>query len=394
MKVQVIGSTNPGFLLDKNEAIKLSGRAAGICYMPDSFDAILSEPEEKTIKRAKGTLASGHHSVYDHVQYNLLLVDIPKFLAMILNNEGMYVTSEKSARYTKMKPTEKELTLYNKWYDIFKKQIAKRYQERYLKYYGDTEKAEKAIGKLAQENARYMISVFTNTTMMYTVSLRQLNYILSFLEDYIEKEEDTPFTLKVKEAMQKFLTVIPDCMKIEGLNAREKERKLLIFDDRKHRREIFSEVYCTTYEGTFAQYAQAQRHRTLEYQMRLLETPKFYVPEIIRENEELKKEWLSDIESVKDLYPQGMLISIRERGTYEKFVLKCKERLCGAAQLEIALQTKKTLDKYLSEVKANGEEEIYSYLLKYSKGARCTFPKFKCTKPCIWGGKDALTRKI
>ena len=183
-------------------------------------------------------------------------------------------------------------------------------------------------------------------------------------------------------------------MKVEGLNALEKERKVSIFDSRAKRREIFSEVYCTTYEGTFAEYAQAQRHRMLEYQMRLLETPKFYVPEIIRENEELKKEWLSDIESVKDLYPQGMLISIRERGTYEKFILKCKERLCGAAQLEIALQTEKTLQKYLAEVKANGEDEIYSYLLKYAKGTRCTFPHFKCTKPCIWGAKDALKRKI
>ncbi len=394
MKVQVIGSTNPGFVLDKMEAMKLSGRAAGICYMPDSFDTIQKEPEEKTLKRAKGTLSSGHHSVYDHVQYNLLLVDIPKFLAMILNNEGIYTTSEKSARYTKMKPTEKELVLYNKWYDILKNEISGAYQERFLAYYKDMVKADKAMGKLAGENARYMISVFTNTTMMYTVSLRQLNYILTFFEDYMEGEEETPFTQRVKEAMKAFIEAVPECMKVEGLNAREKERKIAIFDSRKNRREIFSEVYSTTYEGTFAQYAQAQRHRTLEYQMRLLDTPKFYVPELIREDEALSKEWLSDIESVKDLYPQGMLISIRERGTYEKFVLKCKERLCGAAQLEIALQTKKTLDKYLSEVKANGEEEIYSYLLKYAKGARCTFPGFTCKKPCMWGAKDALTRKI
>ena len=35
----------------------------------------------------------------------------------------MYTTSEKSARYTKMQPSPKELELYNKWYEIFKKLI-------------------------------------------------------------------------------------------------------------------------------------------------------------------------------------------------------------------------------------------------------------------------------
>ena len=35
-------------------------------------------------------------------------------MAMILNNEKEYNTSEKSARYTKMKPSEEEEKLYNK----------------------------------------------------------------------------------------------------------------------------------------------------------------------------------------------------------------------------------------------------------------------------------------
>ena len=88
-------------------------------------------------------------------------------------------------------------------------------------------------------------------------------------------------------------------------------------------------------------------------------------------HDDLIEEWGRDITSVAHLYPQGMLVSIRERGTYENFILKCKERLCGCAQLEIALQTKETLNKYLAKTKENGEEEIYEYLLKHSKGARC-----------------------
>ena len=91
--------------------------------MPDNFEAILAEPSENTLKRVTQTLTSGHHSVYDHPTYSLLLENVPKILAMVLNNEGMYTTSEKSARYTKMEPSEKELELYNKWYEIFKKLI-------------------------------------------------------------------------------------------------------------------------------------------------------------------------------------------------------------------------------------------------------------------------------
>ena len=51
-----------------------------------------------------------------------------------------------------------------------------------------------------------------------------------------------------------------------------------------------------------------------------------------------------------------------------------------------------TMDKYLEAVKDN--EELYNYLLPYSKGARCTFPNFKCTAPCIFGARNAMNRII
>ena len=81
-----------------------------------------------------------------------------------------------------------------------------------------------------------------------------------------------------------------------------------------------------------------------------------------------------------------MLVRVNERGTVENFVLKCTERLCGAAQLEIMDQTKEIMNKYLAATK-DSNPEVYTYLLKYSKGARCTFPGFKCTSPCIFGGR-------
>ena len=87
-----------------------------------------------------------------------------------------------------------------------------------------------------------------------------------------------------------------------------------------------------------------------------------------------------------------MLVQVNERGTIENFVLKCTERLCGEAQLEIMQQTQETMNKYVNAVRDN--KVLYEYLLPYSKGARCTFPGWKCTKPCIFGGKNAMTRVI
>ena len=157
------------------------------------------------------------------------------------------------------------------------------------------------------------------------------------------------------------------------------------------RKEEFGENYCTTYLASFAQLAQAQRHRTLSYEMSLLKKPEYYVPKIIK-GTELEEEWLKDISSLEDYYPQGMLVKVNERGTVENFALKCTERLCGAAQLEIMEQTKATMNKYIEAVKDN--PVIQDYLLIYSKGARCTFPGWKCNSPCIFGGKVAMTRKI
>lgn len=380
MKAKVIASTKVGYVLSKEEALDFSGKSAGICYLPDTLETLFSEPSEKTERRVNGNLQSGHHSVFGHATYNLSFEGIPKIIAMILNNEKIYNTSEKSARYTKMEPSEEEKVLYEKWIEKYKEVISKEYPNF----------DEKKVQKLAQENARYLISVFTPATIMeYTVSFEQLNFIISWFEDYISEEPETKFSVQLKSAMQEFLNELPD-LKVEKLNPRIKGTKLSLFAKRD-RKEEFGENYCTTYLASFAQLAQAQRHRTLSYEMALLEKPEYYVPKIIK-GTELEEEWLKDISSLEDYYPQGMLVKVNERGTVENFVLKCTERLCGAAQLEIMEQTQTTMNKYLEAVK--NDSVIENYLLPYSKGARCTFPGWKCNSPCVFGGKGAMTRKI
>ncbi len=381
MQVKVLASTKVGYKMPKEEAINFSGKSAGICYMPDSLNTLFSEPVEKTERRAKGTLASGHHSVFGHITYNLALEGIPKILAMILNNEKMYNTSEKSARYTKMEPSEKEKKLYEKWIEIYQNEIKKQYPEM------DDKKAK----KLAMENARYLISVFTPATIMeYTVNFGQLNYIAHWFEDFIRNAEDTAFNVKLKKVFEEFNEQISDLL-VPELNSDVKGRTISFFAKRK-REEEFGENYCVNYQGTFAELAQAQRHRTLYYEIAIPEKHSYFVPPIIK-GTELEGEWIKDITSLDDEFPQGLMLDINERGTVENFIMKCQERLCGAAQLEIALQTKEILNKYVENTK-DSKKEIYEYLLPYTKGARCTFPGFKCTLPCMWGAKKGIDRNI
>ena len=125
--------------------------------------------------------------------------------------------------------------------------------------------------------------------------------------------------------------------------------------------------------------------------MTLLDEPKYYVPPIIA-GTKLEKEWLQDISSLKEFFPQGMLVQVNERGTIENFVLKCMERLCGFSQLEIMQETKNIMNKYLEATK--DKPELYQYLLPYSRGARCTFPGWKCDSPCVFGGYGAMIRNI
>jgi len=372
MEITITASTKPGYVLTANQALFFGGISAGICYMPDDYHTIVAEPPGKTNNRAEQTLRSGHHSVFDHCSYSLLLVGIPKILAMVLNNERVYATSEKSARYTRMEPSPQEKVLYDKWSLILERLIIEEYPNL------EGVKAH----KLAQENARYMISVFTPTTMQYTVTLRQLNYIINWMKNFGDLHDGGDFFNKLQLHMDDFIAQTQSLF-VDGLNDSAKHRSLSLFDDRPSRKEHFGETYCTTYLGSFAQLAQAHRHRTIDYKMRLLDEPSYYIPRIIEDDPSLVCEWLKDISSVADFYPQGMMVSIRERGTYENFILKTQERLCSSAQLEISRQTYTTLLWYLHETEI-ADPDVFSIMDGYRAGARCG-SRFRCTNPCNWG---------
>lgn len=382
MEIRVIGSTKPEYIMPVEDAKKFAGYSAGICYMKDDFQTILAEPEERTLGRFQMTAGSGHHSVAGHASYNLLIEDAPKIVAMILNNEKDYNTSEKSARYTVMNTEGREKELYEKWLEIFEKEIKRKHQEL----------SDVTVQKLAQENARYFISVFTpSTTMEYTVDFRQANYLIGFLESpRIGKRMPVSFFKKLQPWLLKTASLIKSKVGCEAIRD-NKGRELSFFAGRLRGQE-FGETYSTSYYGSFAQVAQAQRHRSLAYEA-IIEPAakaKFFIPPIIEEDSTLSEEYLDDMKSVAGDYPQGMMVMVNERGTLENFLLKCHERLCGAAQWEICMQTKATLSEYYEKAGGPIVEEISEYIGK----TKCQLGYYKCNRPCPLGAKNVFTRDV
>lgn len=380
MRVVPRASSNVGYFLKKDDAIEFCGKCGKVCYERTTIDDIFAEKIEKSRDRAFKCIASGHHSILDHAFYSLSLEGIPKILAMILNNEKYYATSEKSARYTKMAASDEEKELYLKWIEIYTDLILKENPEF------DPGFAE----KLAQENARYLISVFTPATdMVYTTSLRQWNYIMYWAQEYIDNAPNDEFSYRVKNALEDFLYAMPD-IKVDGLNTEAKGRAFSLFGKRI-RREYFTEGYSVNYTSTFSALAQAHRHKPIKYEFTFMDKPEFYVPPIIK-GTELEEEWLKDISSLAKFYPQGMLVNVNERGGYEDFIQKCTERFCGCAQLEIMQRTINTMERYLDAVKFS-EQDIYNDLRAYYK-PKCQQPHGKCATPCVHGPKNAFTRNI
>lgn len=195
--------------------------------------------------------------------------------------------------------------------------------------------------------------------------------------------------------MQEFIVALRNINVLdENLMKNEKDRSISLFGHNIDKlEEIFSNVYITTYEGSLAQYAQAHRHRTLDYQLEFMDEKKYYVPEILKNDGLLVKEWLRDINSVGEVYPNGELVRISEMGKYEDFILKCKERLCTGAQLEIMNQTRETLLKY-KEALENANNPLALDIANYTHGARCTFRDYTCLQDCHFIEGKRLVRKI
>lgn len=381
MEIKIVGSTNG--IITKEESLSFSRAAARVCYSKFNFSDLMGEDDKQDLIGT--TLKSGHHSVYDHVTLNLYIDGLPKIGAMLLNNEQFCSTSEKSARYTQMQPVEEELKLYQKWLPVFQQIISQTYP--FLK--------EDKVRKLAQENARYVTSVFTPTKMLHTFSFRQLNYLMHFFDRFQEEAEENEFTAKVKGFMREFNQQLSP-LYVPQLDPELKKRRLSLFAQKRTHHEEFGENYSIGYEVSFACLAQLHRHRTINYEMQIPTGDNdFFVPPILSCNPNVAAEWESDIRLVRDNFPQGMLVKVHEFGHYRDFISKMNERLCGQAQWEAMNNTRKTLSHYIKELeRKEGYQDLAEELKDYSHGPKCTFPDTKCSARCAFGPELGLERLV
>lgn len=303
---------------------------------------------------------------------------IPMIIAMIILNELNLGASRFSIGIS---PSEAEKTLYEKWLAIFKTQINHCYPKL------DSE----TIDKLAVENARYLLSVFSPTTITCSMSPQQWFSIIAAAESYIELAHVTSFTFKVKQALRDFLSAKPD-IDTEGLEIAKTNRSFKLFAVWRTLPDEWSESYCTTYRTSFLSLFHAYRSETISYQMSLPYDQEFFLPPLF-EYTPYQKEWLEDIQSLSGNYPQGMHVDVIERDTCKGFIEKCTNDLCGHSHLENMIRTEASMRKYVSSAKVSNPK-VYAALEPYSHGACCTFPNYSCANPCIFGGKKAMTRVI
>jgi len=371
--IKVIATFNKD-AASKQDFDNFGGIAAGVCYMQNTFDELCAEPAEKTAAREKMTKENFHHSVYDHCHVSLYIENMPRVVQALLDTERMMTASVKSGRYTRHALEGRELELYDKWLPIFEDLIRKKYSG--YKYFTNMR-----INKLAMENARYLTGAFARvTTMIHTLSYRQLNYIYGFIRDFVKEKNNNDFIKKLKPYLTEFLIELDKTGYVDPLMLDTgKNRTLALFTKRKTE-EYFGDVYCTTYNGSWAYFMQVIRHRTLKYSVVPPNSSKleFYVPEILSEDPDFVKQWLADLETVKENYPQAALFEITEMGTLDDFILKIYERKCISVQLETMRRTNKILSEYNQALQKKSRDDLQ----KFTDGSRCTFKNFKCPTPC------------
>ena len=409
-----------------------AGKCAGVCYGSDKYLDEGIRDLEKAKNRSEDVRKSGHHSTFEHSSCSLE-IQTNKMTAMFLNSLSDYSTSEKSARYTMMTPeTELEKTTYDKWIDKFFGVIKAKHGELFT---------DKEIRKLAMENARYLISVFTPTYMIYTVSWKQANtichlidYFVLDLAAYVRNEFD-PSDVNdkfVDDLSNSLLALKAELM--TKLSLLDEEGKIILPDKKNIRQRFFAmdfdktsvagDAYTVVYSASLACLAQSHRHRTLRYALNLDDLifnrtaeelaanaeDFIYVPDIIKDNQNLVNEYIGDAIMLisQGVTIQGMKVTIAEQGIVEDFILKCSERLCGRAQHETMKRTVETL-KWLktnrkSLCKSNKESLDLLFDKKGNVVPRCMFKNnknntaitFSCTGKdrCKWGPMHGLDRDL
>lgn len=370
----------------KDEASVLCGKAARVCYCDNDYSEIDKRPD-KGVSRFEGCLKSGHHSVLEHYNVSIVFEGVSKMQTLLLNSSQIYSTSERSGRYTVMTGnTDEEVKLYTKWLALFSKVIKDK----------NPDIAEKTLITKAQENARYLLSVFTHSsTIYYTTNLRQWNVMLaSFREmrDYIDTAKPkTFFWENMRSDLEDLIYEIERNVEIKGANFGSGTYQCMFTAFKEDHpmkgyhpaNAYFRDTYIDVYNVTPVALAQLQRHRAIKYYVDTeFEVKEFYIPPVIR-GTAYEKEWLGDLAKLSKYVPQATIFKVIETGFADDFIKKCYHRLCRRVQLETMEQTKATLERFITNEKFKGA--YYSQLKDiYNNGDIKTKCKrgIPCTEPC------------
>ena len=103
-------------------------------------------------------------------------------------------------------------------------------------------------------------------------------------------------SLKLAKSMEEFISLLDKLGLLEErLQGNIKNRSLSLFGTNlKECNEYYSWVYSTKYIGSLASFAQAQRHRTIDYKIEF-SNEGYFVPPIIMDDENLVHEWNKDM---------------------------------------------------------------------------------------------------
>ncbi len=427
---------------DQKKAFVSTGVKAAVCFkevkdgIPVSQDMIREGEDFATlVNRGLNTIYQDHTTPSEHQMVSLEIVGAPKIFLMVLNNEKQYTADERSLRYTKVEKNDvisnKEVELYDKWINILCDVIEEKLGDFYRRFSKSEAGAKKSILKMAQENARYMVSVFMPTSTTYTVPWIQINKILT----YMQKAIDNPQNDLEKQLVPYFLEFTDKLIDLDVAITKDSIYRNLL-DDEEHKdtilkkhpeiknykgdksliyknnkdvelslfayRNPFSGIndeneygYNVSYNNyeSFACLAQEQRHRTINCEMIIPDKFMAYIPPIIMDKDELVNEWIKDITSVKEVYPQGQLIKVNRCGTVKnllKFV--AQERACDRAQLEIErVYVDDMLPDLYDNLKATGKDELAEKVKPYVKKLRCAFPGYHCPGTC---GHPRINREL
>lgn len=368
------------------------GTIGGECYSTDGMPVLASQPKEKAFVRADNCANGGHLSVYGHFVATIEIVGLSKAMCMLLNSTHIYNTSERSMRYTNMKNacTEEDLKLYDKWKEIFVNKITETYGKKYPEVFTKSQ-----ITKKANENARYIISTYYKTRMVYTTDIRELTNISRTIDYYLSLNDKMPPLLKgMKDELIEFNTLLKGTgFVFNSFNDQREKEFPILSKENKIIKPYYGDCIADTYKMSLSCTAQLERHRFLNVSMAFDESPEYYIPEILKDDEKLVEDWLKDCESVKDRFPGATLVNVNEIAPAELIIKKDFERLCTGAQQEICiscLEQAKRIAKNMNESNHHLKED-FSKLI----GSKCLWKEgFKCPTPCGFIEGVKCTRKI